>query len=114
MKEKEHYVIRIGESIVKVSQEVYYAYYQMQRQEQWQEEKKKDHNVLSYDALDDQETLGIENVVDVAVPKNRITMVDLSMRCEAADSLKNIIRVRELKDVPAPIYDEISKYNSSK
>ena len=87
MKEKEHYVIRIGESIVKVSQEVYYAYYQMQRQEQWQEEKKKDHNVLSYDALDDQETLGIESIVDVTAP----TMDEILVAHELCQRVRDAI-----------------------
>lgn len=68
MADKEKYVIKIQGRLIEVSEDVYYAYFRMERKERWQEEKKVEHNVLSYDALDDSETLGIENVMDVTAP----------------------------------------------
>ena len=43
--------------------------------------KKIEHNVMSYDSLDDQDMLGIENVVDVTAP-----------------TLEEIVEVHELRD----------------
>ena len=68
MADKDKYSNKIQGKMVDVSEDVYYAYFRMERQERWQEEKKEAHKVLSYDALDNQEMLGIENVVDVTAP----------------------------------------------
>ena len=68
MTDKEKYMIRIQGDLIEVSADVYYAYFRMERQERWQEEKKQEHGVMSYDALDNSETVGAENVVDVVAP----------------------------------------------
>ena len=44
------------------------AYFHMERQERWQEEKQQEHGVMSYDALDNTETVGQENIADVGSP----------------------------------------------
>lgn len=41
MADKEKYVIKIQGQLVEVSPEVYYAYFHMERQERWQEEKQQ-------------------------------------------------------------------------
>lgn len=81
MADKEKYLIKIQGKLIEVSEDVYYAYFRMERQERWQEEKKMEHKVMSYDSLDDQEMLGIENVVDVT-----------------ASSLEEIVEAHELRD----------------
>ena len=63
MADKEKYVIKIQGQLVEVSPEVYYAYFHMERQERWQEEKQQEHGVMSYDALD-----GQENIADAGSP----------------------------------------------
>ena len=68
MADKEKYMIKIQGNLIEVSQDVYYAYFRMERQERWQEEKKQEHDVLSYDALDNDETVGSENVADLTTP----------------------------------------------
>ena len=68
MADKEKYMIKIQGDLIEVSEDVYYAYFRMERQERWQEEKKQEHGVMSYDALDNSETVGAENVVDVVAP----------------------------------------------
>ncbi len=68
MAEKEHYIIGVKGKLVEVTPEVYYAYYRMKRQEEWQEEKKKDHNVMSYDALDTDDFVGLETIPDTDSP----------------------------------------------
>ena len=53
---------------MEVTPAVYYAYFRMERQERWQEEKQQGHAVMSYDALDDGETVGVEVVPDLTTP----------------------------------------------
>ncbi|MCI6228776.1 MAG: sigma-70 family RNA polymerase sigma factor [Clostridiales bacterium] len=68
MAEKEKYIIKVEGKLVEVTPEVYYAYFRMERQERGQEEKKQQHDVFSYDALDNGETVGIEAVPDLTSP----------------------------------------------
>lgn len=68
MADKEKYMIKVEGKLVEVSSEVYYAYFRMERQERWQEEKQQGHAVVSYDALDDGETVGMEAVPDLTSP----------------------------------------------
>ena len=68
MADKEKYMIKVEGKLVEVSSEVYYAYFRMERQERWQEEKQQGHAVVSYDALDDGETVGMEAVPDLSSP----------------------------------------------
>jgi len=64
MADKEQYMIRVKGELVEVTPEVYYTYYRMKRQEEWQDQKKKDHNVMSYDALDTEDLVGLEAIPD--------------------------------------------------
>ena len=68
MADKEKYMIKVEGKLVEVTPDVYYAYFRMERQERWQEEKQQGHAVVSYDALDDGETVGVEVVPDLTTP----------------------------------------------
>ena len=68
MADKEKYMIKAEGKSVEVTPDVYYAYFRMERQERWQEEKQQGHAVVSYDALDDGETVGVEVVPDLTTP----------------------------------------------
>ena len=68
MADKEKYMIKVEGKLVEVTPEVYYAYFRMERQERWQEEKQQGHAAMSYDALDDGETVGVEVVPDLTTP----------------------------------------------
>ena len=68
MAEKGKYMIKVEGKLVEVTPDVYYAYFRMERQERWQEEKQQGHAVMSYDALDDGETVGVEVVPDLTTP----------------------------------------------
>lgn len=68
MADKERYMIKVDGKLVEVTPDVYYAYFRMERQERWQEEKQQGHAVVSYDALDDDETVGVEVVPDLTTP----------------------------------------------
>ena len=68
MAEKEKYMIKIEGKLIEVSPDVYYAYFRMERQERGQEEKKLRNSVVSYDALDTEETMGEETMADLVAP----------------------------------------------
>ena len=68
MADKEMYMIKVEGKLIEVTSDVYYAYFRMERQERWQEEKQQGHAVVSYDALDDGETVGVEVVPDLTTP----------------------------------------------
>lgn len=108
MADKKKYVIKIQGNLIEVSEDVYYAYFRMERQERWQEEKKVEHNVLSYDALDDPERLGIENVVDVTAP----TLEEVAETHELRDRVRHAVALlpkaeREL--IRAIYYEEMTE-----
>lgn len=86
MADKEKYIIKVGSRLVEVTPEVYYAYFSMERQERWQDEKKQGHGVVSYDALDDGEMVGVEAMPDLSSPSMEELAIsrDLSMRLHYA------------------------------
>lgn len=108
MADKEKYLIKIQGKLIEVSEDVYYAYFRMERQERWQEEKKMEHKVLSYDSLDDQDMLGIENVVDVTAP----TLDEIAEVHELRDRVRHAVELlpkaeREL--IRAIYYEELTE-----
>ncbi len=108
MVNKEKYMINIQGKLIEVSEAVYYAYFRMERQERWQEEKKVEHNVLSYDALDDPERLGIANVVDVTAP----TLEEVAEAHELRDRVRHAVALlpkaeREL--IRAIYYEQLTE-----
>ena len=60
--------IKIRGKLVAVSEEVHYTYYHMGRQHRTQAEKEKRRRVASYDALDTDENLGIDMLIDEETP----------------------------------------------
>jgi RNA polymerase sigma factor (sigma-70 family) len=68
MTDKERYIIKIEGKLVEVPPDVYYAYFRMERQERGQEEKKQRNAVVSYDALDTEETTGADAIPDLIIP----------------------------------------------
>lgn len=87
MADKEKYMINIQGKLIEVSEDVYYAYFRMERQERWQEEKQMEHGVVSYDALDNGEMAGAEIVADQDAP----SMEDLAIAKELNDRLHHAI-----------------------
>ena len=87
MADKEKYMIKIQGNLIEVSEDVYYAYFRMDRQERWQEEKKQDHDVVSYDALDNGETVGAEAIQDMNSPG----MEELVIANELKERLHNVV-----------------------
>lgn len=104
MEKKEKYVIKIQGKLVEVSPDIYYAYYQLERQERWQEEKKQEHDVVSYDALDNGETVGAEAVPDLTSP----SIEELTIANELRDRVRNAVAAlpREDRELIQAIYYE--------
>lgn len=60
--------IRIHGKLIAVTEDVYYTYYHMGRQRRTQAEKDGRNRVASYDALDTDDGLGIDLLVDESSP----------------------------------------------
>ena len=104
MADKEKYLIRLQGKLIEVSEDVYYAYFQMERQERTQEEKYQRNHVVSYDALDNGETVGVEGVADLETP----SMEELIMAKELRDRLHHAIEAlpRAERELIRAIYFE--------
>lgn len=87
MADKEKYVIQIQGQLIEVSEDVYYAYFRMDRQERWQEEKKKSHDVVSYDALDNGEMVGLESIPDTTSP----SLEEITIANELRDRIRHAV-----------------------
>lgn len=87
MADKEKYMIKVEGKLIEVTPDVYYAYFRMERQERWQEEKQQGHAVVSYDALDDGETVGVEVVPDLTTP----SMEEAVMTREIHEKLHRVV-----------------------
>ena len=87
MADKEKYMIKIQGNLIEVSEDVYYAYFRMDRQERWQEDKKQDHDVVSYYALVNGETVGAEAIQDMNSPG----MEELVIANEFKEWLHNVV-----------------------
>ena len=113
MADKEKYMIKIQGDLIEVTEDVYYAYFRMDRQERWQEEKKQDHDVVSYDALDNGETVGAEAIQDMNSPG----MEELVIANELKERLHNVVAAlpkpeREL--IQAIYFEDIPVSNYAK
>ena len=69
MADNEKYLIRLHGKDIDVSEDVYYAYFQMARQERTQDEKLQRNHVVSYDAMDNEGMVGAEAFEDLEAPR---------------------------------------------
>lgn len=78
MTEKKDYIIHVQGTLVEVSEEVYFAYFRMDRQARGVDEKERYNNTVHYDALDTDEMLGRESLADTgAVPVEDIVITHM-------------------------------------
>ena len=68
MADNEKYLIRLHGKDIEVSEDVYYAYFQVARQERTQDEKLQRNHVVSYDAMDNEGMVGAEAFEDLEAP----------------------------------------------
>ena len=75
MAEGKNYYIKVPGALVEVTEEVYLAYYRMHRRCSAVQEKDTYNGVTSYDALDTEDMLGVDNIPD----SNSPSVEDLAM-----------------------------------
>ena len=111
MAEKEKYIINIQGELVEVSPDIYQLYFRMERQERTLEEKVQRHEV-SYDALDNDETVGVEAFSDDSPsPEEQAITQEIYARLHRAiDALPKA--EREL--IKAIYYDDIKPEDYAK
>lgn len=64
MTEEKKYCIKVSGALVEVSEEIYLAYFRARRRWSAQSERDTYNGVISYDAMDTEETLGAETIPD--------------------------------------------------
>ncbi len=68
MAERKTYYIKVEGTVVEVTEAVYHVYYKMERRERHLEEKDQKHGLVSYHALDTEDTLGEEMLPTPDIP----------------------------------------------
>lgn len=68
MAEGKNYYIKVPGALVEVSEEVYLTYYRLRRRCSAVQEKDTYNGVISYDALDTEDMLGVDNIPDSSSP----------------------------------------------
>lgn len=76
MAEKKEYQIKIQGHLVPVTEEVYLTYYRMKRRELHLEEQDVKHGVFHYNALDTEETNGVDAIPDLTSPRVEDVVMD--------------------------------------
>ncbi len=89
MTDRDQYIIKVQGKLIEVTPDVYYAYFRMRRQEQGQEEKKRRNDVMSYDALDEEETSGVEAMPDLIGP----SMEEIAIARDLYDRLHRAVKL---------------------
>lgn len=100
--------VKIHGKPILVSNEVYYAYYHMGRQRLTQEEKESRWRVASYDALDSEDHLGIDILVDRTAPG----IEEIVIARATAEKLHQCLAqlpARERKLLEAIYFDDMSE-----
>ena len=113
MADKEKFMIKIEGNLIEVSPDVYYAYFRMERQERGQEEKKQRNAVVSYDALDNGETVGLESMADMVNPG----MEELAIAKEMKERLHHAVVTRskaERELIQAIYFDGLTEQQYAK
>ena len=76
MAEEKEYSVRVRGTPVTVTQEVYQTCHQTKRYAKTLYEKDARHNLVSYDGMDTENTLGIETISDPAAPSVENIVID--------------------------------------
>ena len=105
MADKEKYLIRLHGKDIEVSEDVYYAYFQMARQERTQDEKLQRNHVVSYDAMDNEGMVGAEAFEDLEAP----SMEELIMAKELYERLHHAVEAlpKAERELIRAIYFEV-------
>lgn len=100
--------IKIRGKLIAVSEEVYYAYYHMGRQRLTQAEKESRRKVASYDALDTEDGLGIDLLVDDSSPSVEDVVINRIMSEKLHQCIARL-SLAEQKIISILFFDEMSE-----
>ena len=87
MAEKSKYIIMVNGTLVEVTEEVYLAYFRMERQARGVDEKDRYNNTVKYNALDTDEMLGVEMLEDTSAVSVEDTVISNMMAEKLHDCL---------------------------
>ena len=87
MAEKSKYIIMVNGTLVEVTEEVYLAYFRMERQARGVDEKDRYNNTVKYNALDTDEMLGVEMLEDTSAVSVEDTVISHMMAEKLHDCL---------------------------
>lgn len=90
MAENRKYRIRVDGILVDVSEEVYHAYYSMERRARFLMEKDEKHGLLHYSDLDTEETLGEEMLPDLVNPSVEMACTSHLLRKKLYEGLEQL------------------------
>lgn len=80
MAEEKVYYIKVPGSLVEVTEEVYLEYFRARRRWSAQEERDTYNGLVSYDAMDTEETLGEDTIPDSSMPSVEEMVLDRLLR----------------------------------
>lgn len=95
MAEKKEYIIRIQGDLVEVTEEVYPAYFRMERQARGVDEKDRYNNTVKYNALDNDEMLGVESFEDADAVSVEDAVIDRMMAEKLHDCLNTLTEAEQ-------------------
>ena len=87
MAEKSKYIIMVNGTLVEVTEEVYLAYFRMERQARGVDQKDRYNNTVKYNALDTDEMLGVEMLEDTSAVSVEDTVISNMMAEKLHDCL---------------------------
>lgn len=108
MAEQKKYCIKVPGALVEVTEEVYSAYYRMKRRWSAQDERDTYNGLVSYDAMDTVETLGIDNIPDSDTPLVEDIVVDKFL-CEKLHRCLALLSEPEQDMLYALYFQEMSE-----
>lgn len=104
MAEENKYYIKVRVTLVQVTSEVYRAYHQTKRKIKTLHEKDERNGLVSYDAMDTEDTLGEEMIPDADVPAVEDIVVN-TLLCEKLRCCLPQLTAAERSLIFAPFYE---------
>ena len=94
MAEEKKYYIRVGGTLVPVTQEVYQVFYQTKRRAKTLYEKDERRGLVSYDGMDTEDTLGEEMIPD----RDAVSVEDAVIRNIFHEEVRRCVSLLEADD----------------
>ena len=113
MAEDKKFYIRVADTLVPVTQEVYQAYYQTKRHDKTLCEKDERNGLVSYDGMDTEDTLGEEMIPD----RDATSVEDAVIRNILHEEVRHCVSLLEAEEcflVYALFYKQLTERDCAK